>query len=154
MILHHRGCPIRKSAGHGIFPPYRSLSQVITSFIGSQCQGIHLMLFFAWTAVFAFSPFFWNETFEFSFFAWASQIIVLGCKLKDLCSLIHVSCPPRISQSETDEIVPTSFVRKNLKKLFSNKFFSKSTFFQVNYIQLSVSFLSSYSVFNEHLPLG
>ena len=28
-----------------IFAPYRSLSQLVTSFIGSQCQGIRLMLF-------------------------------------------------------------------------------------------------------------
>ena len=36
---------IRKSAGQWIFAPYRSLSQLVTSFVGSQCQGIRLMLF-------------------------------------------------------------------------------------------------------------
>ena len=41
------GKPIRKSAGQRLFPPHRGLSQVITSFFGSQCQGIHLTLFFA-----------------------------------------------------------------------------------------------------------
>ena len=39
------GSPIRTSAGHRIFAPNRSLSQLVTSFIGSQCQGIRLMLF-------------------------------------------------------------------------------------------------------------
>ena len=39
------GCPIRRSADRWIFAPHRSFSQLITSFIGSQCQGIHLMLF-------------------------------------------------------------------------------------------------------------
>ena len=34
------GCPIRKSAGQGIFAPYRGLSQLITSFIASESQGI------------------------------------------------------------------------------------------------------------------
>ena len=39
---------------HGIFAPPRSFSQLITSFIGSQCQGIHpalLMLdLYSWSA--------------------------------------------------------------------------------------------------------
>ena len=39
------GSPIRTSAGHRIFAPNRSLSQLVTSFVGSQCQGIRLMLF-------------------------------------------------------------------------------------------------------------
>ena len=36
------GCPIRKSAGHRIFAPYRSFSQLITSFFASESLGIHL----------------------------------------------------------------------------------------------------------------
>ena len=39
-MLLRAGCPIRKSAGRKVFAPHRSLSQLITSFIGSQCQGI------------------------------------------------------------------------------------------------------------------
>ena len=39
------GSPIRKSADQRIFAPSRSLSQLVTSFFGSQCQGIRLMLF-------------------------------------------------------------------------------------------------------------
>ena len=34
------GCPIRRSAGQGIFAPHRSLSQLITSFFASESQGI------------------------------------------------------------------------------------------------------------------
>ena len=45
--LQQVGSPIRKSAGHRIFAPNRSLSQLVTSFVGSQCQGIHLVLFLA-----------------------------------------------------------------------------------------------------------
>ena len=42
------GFPIQTSAGQRIFAPHRSFSQLITSFVGSQCQGIHLVLFSAW----------------------------------------------------------------------------------------------------------
>ena len=35
------GCPIRKSMDHGLFPAPHGLSQGITSFIASYCQGIH-----------------------------------------------------------------------------------------------------------------
>ena len=34
------GFPIRKSADHWLFAPTRSLSQLVTSFFVSQCQGI------------------------------------------------------------------------------------------------------------------
>ena len=34
------GCPIRKSAGQGLFAPNRGLSQLITSFVASVSQGI------------------------------------------------------------------------------------------------------------------
>ena len=42
------GFPIRKSTDRWIFAPPRSLSQLITSFFGSWCQGILLALFLAW----------------------------------------------------------------------------------------------------------
>ena len=44
------GCPIRRSAGQGIFAPYRSFSQLITSFFASESLGIHLSPLF--TSVF------------------------------------------------------------------------------------------------------
>ena len=40
------GSPIRISALHRIFAPTRSFSQLVTSFFGSQCQGIRLMPLF------------------------------------------------------------------------------------------------------------
>ena len=43
--LPHAGSPIRTSAGLWICAPHPSFSQLITSFFGSQCQGILLMLF-------------------------------------------------------------------------------------------------------------
>ena len=42
---------IRKSADYQIFAPPRSLSQLVTSFVGSQCQGIRPVLFFTWPKV-------------------------------------------------------------------------------------------------------
>ena len=45
------GFPIRKSPDHCSFAAPRSLSQLITSFIGSWCQGIPLALFFAWPLI-------------------------------------------------------------------------------------------------------
>ena len=42
------GFPIRKSPDQRLFAPPRSLSQLVTSFIGSWCQGIPLALFIAW----------------------------------------------------------------------------------------------------------
>ena len=49
MILHHGGFPIRKSADRSLFAAPRSLSQLVASFFGSWCQGIPLVLLFAWT---------------------------------------------------------------------------------------------------------
>ena len=50
MALHHSGFPIRKSAGWRLFAANRSLSQLVTSFVGSWCQGIRPVLFIAWTS--------------------------------------------------------------------------------------------------------
>ena len=49
IVLHYECFHIRISTGRSLFAAHRSFSQLIASFIGSWCQGIHLMLFFAWT---------------------------------------------------------------------------------------------------------
>ena len=54
MVLHHECFHIRKSADRSLFAAPRSLSQLVTSFFGSWCQGIHLMLLFAWTSFWIF----------------------------------------------------------------------------------------------------
>ena len=46
---------IRKSADYRIFAPARSLSQLVTSFFGSWCQGIRLVLFVTWPLACLFS---------------------------------------------------------------------------------------------------
>ena len=43
----HADCSIRKSAGQSVLTTHHSLSQLITSFIGSQCQGIRPALLLA-----------------------------------------------------------------------------------------------------------
>ena len=50
---HYRlpGFPIRTSAVLRLFAPTRSFSQLVTSFIGSQCQGIPPALLVAWPYV-------------------------------------------------------------------------------------------------------
>ena len=70
MTLHHGGFPIRKSTDQCLFTAPRSLSQLVTSFFGSRCQGILLMLFFAWTSSF---------TYLYANCAFLSQIIFFGC---------------------------------------------------------------------------
>ena len=57
-LIHHmfpwllmEGFPIRKSPDRSLFAAPRSLSQLITSFIGSWCQGIPLALLLAWPVV-------------------------------------------------------------------------------------------------------
>ena len=47
MRVAHVGFPIQTPAGHWICAPLRSFSQLIASFIGSQCQGIRPVPFFA-----------------------------------------------------------------------------------------------------------
>ena len=51
MILHHGCSHIRKSADRSLFAAPRSLSQLVTSFFGSWCQGIRSVLLFAWTSI-------------------------------------------------------------------------------------------------------
>ena len=128
MILHHGGFPIRKSTDQCLFPTPRGFSQVVASFFGSWCQGIHLMLFFAWTASLAYSL----ES-SSSLLAWVIANNCLGCKFKKtfLNSLFFRRW---LLSPAAKSVLPS--IRKNLNFLM---FFS---------IQLSVSFL--YSVFNEH----
>ena len=78
MTLHHRGFPSRKSADRSLFAAPRSLSQRITSFFGSWCQGIHLMLLFAWTFCIGLL------TFAVLWIAWVSSYI-FRFAIKKLC---------------------------------------------------------------------
>ena len=137
MALRHRGCPIRKSAGQRIFPPNRSLSQVITSFIGSQCQGIHLMLFFAWTAVRFFSISL-EMFFRFSFFCLSfANNCFLGCKLKDLFGfIIHWFLSASISRLMLTKLFPLLLYGKTFKIFVLTSFSQYTTICFVSFVFL------------------
>ena len=86
MTLHHRGFPIRKSAGRSLFAAHRSLSQLVTSFIGSWCQGIHLTLLFAWTSCIMYLTILWFSLNCLSFFELYVQDYWLSYAWKDFYS--------------------------------------------------------------------
>ena len=96
MALRHKCFHIRISADRSLFAAPRSFSQLITSFIGSWCQGIRLMLLFAWTFLSVislkitwFSSFFLNcLSFIKTFFR-----LFLSLQLKDF-PFVHWFFPP------------------------------------------------------------
>ena len=49
-----KGCPIRKSTDQGIFAPPRSLSQLITSFVDYESQGIHHTLLITFLIIYSY----------------------------------------------------------------------------------------------------
>ena len=131
MILHHEGFPIRKSTDRSLYTAPRGLSQLVTSFIGSWCQGIHFMLLLAWTFLsnvlhVLFSCLsFANNWFQLLF------VYTLFSTLDALTSSAHCS---------------------NYQLLIGKtNGLCLSTRFNINQSQLSVRFtIYSYSVFNEH----
>ena len=137
MTLRHRGFPIRRSTGQSLFPAHRGLSQVVASFIGSWCQGIHLMLFFAWTALLAF------VLFKICFFCLSFANNCLGCGLlKRPCFLKVPLFSTRAFQLKWQNCFLPLIIRKDL--LISQL---------KNLLNTTIcSFLSFlYSVFNERL---
>ena len=83
MILHHEGFPIRKSAGRSLFAAHRSLSQLVTSFFGSWCQGIRRMLFLAWPrrhSLHSYLPFGFALFYDLSFscFYYVSKLLLVS----------------------------------------------------------------------------
>ena len=134
-VLHISGSPIRKSADRSLFAAPRSLSQLVTSFVGSWCQGIHLVLFLAWTSLFCFlclsfaNNLFYNEK---AF----SQTFVCSFVLSFWFSACFFNMRPNCSFS-------TIF-----RKTFNYFLISIFSFNPVNYL-----FVFSYLVFNEHSSL-
>ena len=131
MVLHHGGFPIRKSAGQRLFPTNRSLSQVVASFFGSRCQGIHLMLFFAWTASLVFS----FKTSLLHCLSFANNC--LGC----VTNCLH--CFSAGASLLLWLVVVSHFSSER-------PFYFKKSFSIYNYL---FRFCFLYSVFNEHLSL-
>ena len=65
-------CSIRTSADQYVFAVPRSFSQLITSFIGSQCQGIRPAPFFTWPFFASNSSLFENYSFLVFYFGYCS----------------------------------------------------------------------------------
>ena len=133
MILHHSGFPIRRSPDRCLFTAPRGLSQLVTSFIGSWCQGIHLTLFFAWTS---------QRIFQFSLLGSRSVLNCLSFVNKYLLGFLFALKKLPFSLhwifSPLGEIVLTHFSWKDLSNLF---FKIKSVLF------LSVRFTLQYTLF-------
>ena len=83
MILHHRCSHIRISTDLCLFATPRSFSQLVTSFVGSQCQGILHMLFFAWTTFV-----YWSQYTFGSLYAWIAVFFILAVKRHFLSCLL------------------------------------------------------------------
>ena len=119
------GFPIRTSAGHSLFPTHRGFSQVIASFFGYQCQGIHLTLFFAWTAVFCF---FSIQKTCFYCLSFANNCFGLWTKRPFWFFIHRFVRLIWISPYETDEIVFLPFdIRKNLTNFLITSFSQYTT---------------------------
>ena len=145
MILHHSGFPIRKSADRSLFTAPRSLSQLVTSFIGSWCQGIHLMLFIAWT-LFCFVLY--KLLFAIYCLSFVSIIFSLGLLLsivKKLCFLIFEFFHLGISTLANCSY--PRFLERPFCYWLKLIFILKTVF--LNYLFVLLYLL--YSVFNEHL---
>ena len=95
-------CSIRKSADHHVFAIPRSLSQLITSFIGSQCQGIRPAPFLTWPFLRAKIPLF--SRIILSSFSYLSAIVVFYplTKIKlislNFCKTLLCFCLPLLSR--------------------------------------------------------
>ena len=107
------GFPIQKSAGQWIFAPYRSLSQLITSFIGSQCLGIHPMPV-SYTHLDVYKRQRYSSLFHSS---------VISSSLETICSLcdnrymnIVISFLVRVISSSLYLITPVSYTHLDVYK--------------------------------------
>ena len=81
------GFPIRIPADRGLFAAPRSFSQLIASFFGFRCQGIHLMLFLAWTS-WASQIFFTFKVFSVTLLSHCLDLSIfhsLRCSIVTLC---------------------------------------------------------------------
>ena len=137
MVLHHGGFPIRKSADQCLFTTPRSLSQLIASFFGSWCQGIHLTLLFAWTS-------YCCSLYELSEFHFEHWLFTLREKALN-CLLLNVYFHLAISRVG-EIVVITLDIGKTLNSIdLVNLMSSISVRFN--------SFLFFYSIFNERKDL-
>ena len=131
-ILHREGFPIRKSVGRSLFAAHHSLSQLVTSFIGSWCQGIHLTLLFAWTSCIMYLTILWFSLNCLSFFELYVQDYWLSFAWKDFL-FAFCTCFLSYFHLSVKLYFPFSFGKTyNLDYLSSSvRFLLKSFFYSV-----------------------
>ena len=121
--LHRTDFSIRKSADQCLLTAPRSLSQLTTSFFGSQCQGIHPALMFA--LPFAFDWFSLSDLYA----KILNQLLVVFTRLKFLCpfqsSLFDVVYSVCVSQTEN---VVSSFLHYTCYSVFKVPTITKKRF--------------------------
>ena len=116
-------CSIRKSAGHSLLTTYRSLSQLTTSFFGSQCQGIRPALFLALPFVFLSS-------------------------LKIHCSFIY---PTSIFYFTKNRVVSLDCISSYFDIQFSRYFYFPTNF--INWMLLLLSLITQFTLINLSIDL-
>ena len=129
---------IRISADLCSFAAPRSFSQLVTSFFGSWCQGIHLMLFFAWT----FCKVSFAVLSIFSWIAWVSEHFLF--RFVNSCEKVLSFCLNLFSTFRWNCNLP-KLERPIISTLWSRKKYLSS------YLFVSYSSIYFYSVFNEHI---
>ena len=91
-LLSQVGFPIRTSVGQRLFAPNHSFSQLVASFIGFRCQGIHPVLLVTWPFIFELSWFFVCFVFSspiswlFSFLSWYVVVFLWYCSAIAWCN--------------------------------------------------------------------
>ena len=151
MVLHHECFHIRISADRSLFAAPRSFSQLITSFFGSLCQGIHLMLLFAWTFLFFLSLVLLYKLLEFH-----KTNNLFGCQFSvkrfyPFCfeSFFHLSVKLYFYPNWKDLLIFANLLVLNLCVLLSVRFLLFNTLFgfQWTYIETTHRVVSIWQVF-------
>ena len=89
------GCPIRKSADQRSFAPTRSLSQLITSFIASESQGIRHVPFLTCLTSLTCA----RSVYTFSLYLFTFQFCFCNIMSKIVCPMINTWTKWRITDS-------------------------------------------------------
>ena len=89
------GCPIRKSADQWSFAPTRSLSQLITSFIASESQGIRHVPFLTCLTSLTCA----RSVYTFSLYLFTFQFCFCNIMSKIVCPMINTWTKWRITDS-------------------------------------------------------
>ena len=146
-VLHCRGCPIRISMDQSLFAAPHSFSQLVASFIGSWCQGIHPMLFFAWISS-KHKPFGLCLWFSFLWIAWVSSKQISVRIISDSLHLKRFSSSPVLNLSPPELSFECSwklYFYPNLERLnlsCSRRIF-RCSWNNINFVLFICSFYSS-----------